>query len=520
MGSTELRTANPEPGDLPAESARRKNLEFLFHPRSIAILGASADLNKVSGRPLAYMLRFGFPGKIYPINPRYSEIAGLKCYPSLAEAPEEIDLLMVIIPAEQILPNLEEGLRKGVKVAIIVSGGFAETGEEGRRRQQELTDFARKTGLLVYGPNTTGFLSLAHRSVATFSQSLEVIEDLLPGKTGLITQSGAFGAAIFVRAMRVGLGLSHWAATGNEADLEFCDFLEYMADDPHTQVIAGFLAGVEDGRKLAKGLDRAARQGKPVVLLKVGGTAAGRRAARSHTGAIVGSARVYEAVFRQKGVTPAQDIQELVDFSLAFATTPPPRGRRVGIMTESGGGGVLLTERCAEAGLEVAEIVGPTRDRLRKVVPSLGSVKNPVDLTGQSLTHPSLVKEAVEVMLGSEDFDIVVPLLLMSKATAEKKARDLWELFREKKGGRTVVVCWPEGPREWIQFLLKKGIYVSVTPTRCAQALSALAAYADFRSRWARPGAEGPLELPSGPESKIRIGIGPRRGAGKRPKTE
>ena len=456
-------------------------MESLFNPRSVAILGASSDLNKVSGRPLAYMLRFKYPGHIYPINPKYPQIAGVKCYPSIQAVPGEIDVLMMIIPAEEILPNLEAGFQKGVKAAIIISGGFAETGDEGRKLQQKVTAFAKKTGMLVYGPNTTGFVSLANRNVATFSQALEVVKDLVPGETGLITQSGAFGASIFVRAMRVGLGLSHWAATGNEADLEFCDFLDYMVEDPQTHVIAGFLAGVENGQKLMAGLDHAAQRGKPVVLLKVGSTDASQRAAISHTGAMMGSARAYDAVFRQKGVIVAQDIQELIDFSMVLSKTSSPKGKRIGILTESGGGGVLLTERCSEMGLEVAEIFGSTQEKLKAVVPSLGSVKNPVDLTGQSLSNPGLIKDALEVMLASDDFDIIVTLLLMSKTNAEKKAKDLWEAFQGQKGGKILVACWPEGPREWIQYLMEKGIFVAVTPTRCAQALSAVVRYADFQ---------------------------------------
>ncbi|MBI2822574.1 MAG: acetate--CoA ligase family protein [Acidobacteria bacterium] len=462
---------------------RKANLQHLFKPGSVAILGASADPNKVSGRPLAYMLRFGYTGKIYPINPKHEQIAGVKCYPSLEEIPDPIDLLMAIIPAREILPNLETGLKKGAKAAIIVSGGFAEVGEQGKKLQEQLTDFARRTGMLLYGPNTTGFLSLVHRTVVTFSQSLEVIPELLRGTTGLVTQSGAFGATIFVHAMRAGLGLSHWAATGNEADLEFCDFLDYMAEDPETRVIAGFLAGVADGQKLIRSLDRAAAQGKPVVLLKVGGTEAARRAAYSHTGAIVGSARVYDAVFQQKGVIVARDVPELIDYAMALGCTPLPKGNRVGILTESGGGGVLLTERCSEAGLEVGEIQGETCDRLQQVVPALGSVKNPVDLTGQSLSEPALVKNAVEVMLQSQDFEIIIPLLLMSETTAGKKATDLYDLLQVCGQGKTVVVCWPEGPVEWVRYLASRKIHVSPTATRCARTLGALASYAEFQRR-------------------------------------
>jgi acetyltransferase len=407
---------------------------------------------------------------------------------------------MAIIPSKAILPNLEIGLQKGVKAAVIISGGFAETGEKGRKLQAELSAFARKSGMLIYGPNTTGFLSLVNRTVATFSQSLEVIDDMAPGKTGLITQSGAFGATIFVRAVRVGLGLSHWAATGNEADLEFCDFLEYMVDDPDTEVIAGFLAGVEDGQKLMRALDRAAQKGKPVVLLKVGNTEAGKRAAHSHTGAIVGSTKAYEAAFRQKGVVVARDIGQLIDFSMALASTALPRGKKVGIMTESGGGGVLLTERCAQLGLEVSEIHGSTLEKLTQVVPSLGSVKNPVDLTGQSLSNPALVKGALEVMFAAPDFDMLVPLLLMSKATAEQKARDLLKIVNQRKDiQKSLMVCWPEGPKQWIQWLMDKGIHVAVTPTRCACTLNALATYAEFLRHYESSQAAASTGLPNFP---------------------
>jgi len=478
-------------------------LQYLFNPRSIAILGASSDLNKVSGRPLAYMLRFQYPGKIYPINPKYREIAGVKCFPSLDDVPGDIDALMMIVPAEEILANLEAGLHKGLKAAIIISGGFAEAGEHGRKLQEEVSAFAKRTGVLVYGPNTTGIASLVYRNVATFSQSLEVVDDLVPGKTGLITQSGAFGASIFVRAMRVGLGISHWVATGNEADLEFCDFLNYMVDDPHTRVIAGFLAGVKDGQKFIAALERAAEKGKPVVLLKVGSTEASQRAAVSHTGAMVGSARAYEAVFRQKGAIFARDIQELIDFSMALSMTPLPKGNRTGVLTESGGGGILLTERCAQEGLDVAEILGPTREQLKAVVPTLGSVQNPVDLTGQSLTNPGLVKDALEVMLAADDFDIVVPLLLMSKATAERKTKDLLQVFEQYGDRTTLMVCWPEGPKESVRSLMQRGIFVAMTPTRCAEALHALVSYAEFQRKRVAGTGELSEGLPADRKSKV-----------------
>lgn len=493
---------------------RRENLKYLFSPRSIGILGASSDPKKISGRPLAYMQRFGFPGKIYPINPQYDQIAGIRCFSSVDDVPGEIDVLMVIIPAHLILASLEQAHRKGVKVAVIISGGFAEVGAEGIELQKQLLEFSRRTGMLLYGPNTTGFLSLVTRTVATFSQSIEALQDLVPGKTGLITQSGAFGATIFVRAMRVGLGLSHWAATGNEADLEFCDFLDYMVDDPHTSVIAGFLAGVEDGQKLIQALDRAVAKKKPVVILKVGGTEAAARAAKSHTGAIVGSGKAYDAVFRQKGVILAKDVDDLIDHAMAFSMVGLPRGNRLGIMTESGGGGILLTERAAESGLDVSEIHGSTHDKLAKVVPALGSVQNPVDLTGQSLSDPSLIKGAMEVMLDADDFDILVPFLLMSKETAERKALDFVETMKNHGKDKSVLVCWPEGQKEWVQYLMNEGVYVAATASRCATTAAVLAHYAEFLRNASKDAAGMAPALPAGRKAKVAAIIAEARRRG------
>lgn len=481
---------------------RKRNLEYLFNPRSIAILGASSDPAKMSGRPLAYLQRFGFPGRIYPINPQYKEIAGVPCFPSVKDVPGEIDVLMVIIPARLILASLEQALQKGVKVAIIISGGFSEIGGEGVKLQNQLQEFSRRTGMLLYGPNTTGLLSLVTRTIATFSQSIEAMQDLLPGNTGLITQSGAFGATIFVRSMRVGLRLSHWAATGNEADLEFCDFLDYMVDDPHTSVIAGFMAGVHDGRKLIRALDRAAAKGKPVVIMKVGSTEAGARAAKSHTGAIVGSGKAYDAVFRQKGVVLARDVDELIDHALAFSMVPLPAGNRLGIMTESGGGGVLLAERAAELGLDVSEIHGSTRDRLVRVVPALGSVQNPVDLTGQSLTDLSLITGSMEVMLDAADFDIIIPFLLMSRTTAQKKALGLVATVKSHGRDKSVLVCWPEGQKEWLQYLIDNGVYVTATASRCAATAAALAHYAEFQRSALKAADEAAVALPTDRKEK------------------
>ena len=208
-------------------------------------------------------------------------------------------------------------------------------------------------------------------------------------------------------------------------------------------------------------------------------------------------------MFRQKGAIFARDIQELIDFSMALSMTPLPKGNRTGVLTESGGGGILLTERCAQEGLDVAEILGPTREQLKAVVPTLGSVQNPVDLTGQSLTNPGLVKDALEVMLAADDFDIVVPLLLMSKATAERKTKDLLQVFEQYGDRTTLMVCWPEGPKESVRSLMQRGIFVAMTPTRCAEALHALVSYAEFQRKRVAGTGELSEGLPADRKSKV-----------------
>ena len=462
------------------ENKIRTNLSALFNPKSIAIVGASSNPKKLGGRPLDYMKRFGYPGKIFPINPKSEQVQGLDCYAKIADVPEDIDLSLVIVPSQFVLPSLESAAKKNCKAAIIISGGFAEVGGEGKVLQDKLTSLARETGMSLYGPNTVGFLSPVYKNYATFTQALENVKDLKPGRTGLITQSGAFGATIFVRSLRVGMGISHWAATGNEADLDFSDFLDYMVEDPDTDVISGFMAGIKDGPKLVRALDRAAEKKKPVVILKLGSTEAGQKAAYSHTGTMVGSGRAYEAIFKQKGVIMANNIAQFLDYSMALATTALPKGRRVGIMTESGGGGVLLTERCSELGLKVPEPGEESKKKLSEVVPDLGSVDNPIDLTGQSLANPKLIKQATEVMYSLPDFDFIVPMLLMSEDLGEIKSNYLKNLCEENRDKASMVVCWPEGPKQWVKYLMDQGVHVSVTPTRCAQTMHALVQFGEF----------------------------------------
>ena len=239
--------------------------------------------------------------------------------------------------------------------------------------------------------------------------------------------------------------------------------------------------------------------------MKVGGTEASARAAKSHTGAIVGSGKAFEAIFKQKGVILAKDVDDLIDHAMALSMLTLPKGNRLGIMTESGGGGVLLTERASELGLDVSEIHGATREKLEEVVPALGSVQNPVDLVGQSLSDPSLIKRAMDVMLAADDFDIIVLFLLMSKVTARKKALDFVDAVNTYGSDKSVVVCWPEGPKEWIQYLMRKGVYCSVTASRCAGTVAALARYAEFKRHYKESKVmdASAVDLPSDRKKKV-----------------
>jgi acetyltransferase len=455
-------------------------LDPFFRPASIAILGASEDFVKISGRPLKFLLEKGYPGKIFPVNPKYETVAGLPCYPAVTAIPEPADLAIVAVPAAAVLEALGDCVAKGVRSAVIFSSGFGEMGEEGRALERQVAELARRSGLRLCGPNTLGFMNTFDRVMATFSQAGE--GETPPGPVAFVTQSGAFGTAIFALARQRGLSFGYFVNSGNEADLEFADFLDYVVADPKVLVVSGYIEGLKNGRKLLAVADHALELGKPIVIAKVGRSAAGARAALSHTGSLAGSDRVYSGVFRQKGIIRAAHEEELLDLVSAFSLCPLPEGRGLGIVTHSGGAGVLMADRAEEIGLSVPELADGTKAQLRKVIPSFGSIRNPVDITAQFIADPTLLRTSLGIVLQDPRVDTAIFYLGMGDRFADQVVANLEAVHAKTK--KPLIVAWAAAPEAGLRALRESGICALPSATRAVNAVRGLVEYAEARRRW------------------------------------
>jgi len=380
----------------------------IFQPASIAIIGASNNPAKPSGQPLVSLTRWGFKGKIYPVNPKYQTLCNLQCYQSLKDIPGPVDLCIIAVPARMTMPALLESAAKGVKGVIIFTSGFAEVGPDGAEIQREMTRLAKETGMRICGPNCMGVFSSRNALMANFSVTDLPDHVLVPDFLGFISQSGGFGVAIYEIIKEKGIGFSHFVSTGNEADLEFSHYMGYMAHDPHTRVIGGYLEGIKDGQKFLQAADMALEKGKPVMLIKAGRYPASARAAASHTGALVGSEKVYSAVFKQKGIIRVESLEEFQVMLAVLAAGKIPRGKRVAILATSGGSGVALADKCAHYGLEVVPLQKQTREALDAILPDFASSANPVDITSAIMTQPGLLEQCAQIVLGDTDVDMMI----------------------------------------------------------------------------------------------------------------
>ena len=453
-----------------------KDLHPLLQPGSIAVIGASADPVRIGGRPIAFLKAKGYPGRVFPVNPRYDEIAGWKCYPSILEVPEPVDLAVVSIPASALLEGVSQCAQSGVKAVVVFSSGLGEMGEEGRRLEEEITTVAEQAGMLLCGPNTLGFMNTFDNVMATFSQAGE--GEAIPGPIAFITQSGAFGTALFALARSRGLNFGYFINTGNEAGLTFTDFLDYVLEDPRIQVVAGYIEGLKDGQSFVKVARRALTLGKPVVIVKVGRSASGAQAAMSHTGSLAGTDAVYDGVFRQMGVMRAQNEEQLLDFIAALLMNPPSSGPRIGMVTQSGGAGVLMADRCDELGLSLARFEEATQEALREVIPAFGSIGNPVDITGQFIAEPELLQGALKLVLEDPNVDTGIFYLGLMERAADQVISNLREAHTYSS--TPLLVAWAGAPEGAINTLTGAGICVLPGATRVVDAAHALVRYGEW----------------------------------------
>ncbi|CAM3792257.1 6-carboxyhexanoate--CoA ligase [Bordetella sputigena] len=384
-------------------------IHTLLHPRSIAVIGASADASKTAGRPVAYLQKHGYGGTIYPVNPRADQVGGLTCYPDIDSLPGVPDVGLVLVAPDRAIEAVGALSRRGTPAAIVLASGFGETGESGARRQQALKEAAG--GMRLLGPNTIGLVNLTDRIMLCASGALEM-DALQGGGIAVVSQSGGILGSLLSRAAAAGLGFSKLVSTGNEVDLEAADFVDHLADDPATQVIALYMEGLRNPEKFRQAALKAARAGKPVVVYKVGRSESGARSAASHTGALAGEDRVYDALFNQVGAIRAQTFADLLDIPAALATRRPLRGKRIAILTSTGGAGTLVADSLGVAGFETPPPGPETAARLRDLQKNDQIVldRNPIDVTLAGL-QPELLRSTIATLLDSPDYDAVITIV-------------------------------------------------------------------------------------------------------------
>ena len=365
-----------------------ESLKSLFHPESFAVVGAASDLKRLGGIPLRLTMRYGFPGPIYPINPRREEIAGLKCYPDVASLPEAPEFALICTPREDVLPALAQCAERGVKAAAVITSGFAETGTEGAALQEKILALRDTSGMRVLGPNCMGVVHVRSRLMATFTISIRDDDPLIPGAVAVVTQSGAMGACMLTGFQESGSGISSLVSLGNEVDVDFAECVEYFIDDPHTRVICGYLESVRNGERLKKAALRALENDKPIVLLKGGKTEEGARAALSHTAAITTSNDVFGAFAAQYGIQVLDSMDEFIEIADFLARSRPIQGNGVGILSFSGGLGSLTADLATEAGLTLPILAEDTQAKLTSVLPDYAPKDNPVDLVSLMVSQP------------------------------------------------------------------------------------------------------------------------------------
>src|SRR2546421_8679139 len=453
--------------------------EAAFNPRSIALVGASAKSSKL-GYILMRNLLEGYPGKLYPINPGETEIMGHQAYPRLLDVPGQVDLAVIALPTEACVEAMRDCAKIGAKAALVLSGGFAEVGPDGQARQEALIESARAGGVRLIGPNCFGLYNCNLGLNASMGLGL-------PPKGGdisLVTQSGAYGMAIFGLAQERRLRFAKILSHGNKADLTDHEILHYFEHDDETRVLCLFLESVSDGRAFYEALARVAKR-KPVVITKTGRSNAGQRAAASHTAALTGNTTAFVTAVRQAGAILAESGLEMVDIAEGLSRQPLPPGRRVGIITNSGGTGVEITDMCERFGLSVPELSPTTQAHISPLIPLYASPRNPVDVTPLWPRFPVMYGGSIQALYESDEIDIIIPILLQRSALMNEnveKVRDTVLHYQRERGiAKPTYVCWVVGNEgdENQAILQEAGIPVYEWPERTARTAAAIAAYSE-----------------------------------------
>ncbi|MDI6798896.1 MAG: CoA-binding protein [Candidatus Aenigmarchaeota archaeon] len=451
------------------------SIEKFFNPSSVAIIGASHTQGKIGYIILENFVKGNYKGRVYPVNPDVTPILGREVFPSIKKIQDRVDLAVIAIPAEKVPKVLRECVEKKIKAVIIVSGGFSETGEKGRKLEEELKKIIKNSETRVIGTNSLGVLNTS-TNVDTLFNPREKSSRPPPGSIGFISQSGAIGATILDWLAEEQTGISKFISYENAVDVNECDALEYFGNDEKTKVIALYFEGVKDGKRFIE-VARKVSKKTPIIALKGGKTEAGKKAAISHTATIAGSAKVYSSVFKQTGIIEADNWEELFDFAKAFLQ-PLPKGRRIAIVTDGGGFGVLAADECEKQGLELPEPSGKLKKMFRKSFPEYAILSNPIDLTGNA--NAEMYRTALEECLKSKEFDAAIAITLFQVPALGEELIDV--IADLKKYGKPILCCATGGKFtiRLARALEKNGIPVYVSPERAVKAMSVLVKYSNW----------------------------------------
>ncbi|PIV75721.1 MAG: 6-carboxyhexanoate--CoA ligase [Rhodobacteraceae bacterium CG17_big_fil_post_rev_8_21_14_2_50_65_11] len=457
-------------------------ISAILNPKSVVVVGASNDASKLTGRPIAFLQAQGYGGAIYPINPRYDEIAGLKSYASAADLPEVPDLALVLVGANRVLEAVRDLAAKGTKAAVVLASGFGESGAEGRALQDALRDAAGKMRIL--GPNTIGLVNLTDRIPLTASGAMEMT-DFPVGKVALLSQSGGILGSLLSRAVARGVGFSKLVATGNEADLEVADFLDALADDDATQVVALYLETIRNVSKFRAAAAKVIAAGKSIVAYKVGRSESGARSAVSHTGALAGADEVYDALFAQLGVIRAQTFADLIDIPAALAQGRVMAGKRVAIVTSTGGAATVVADNVGLMGLDMPPPDAETAAKLLALELKEAALdRNPIDVTLAGL-RPDLFRAILRILAESPSYDAIVVVVGSSSiAQPDLVAQPVLESLGLTDKPILAYVS-PDAP-QIVRHLNSSGIPAFAAPESCASALAALVPVARHEAGAAR----------------------------------
>ncbi|MDN5004314.1 acetate--CoA ligase family protein [Bradyrhizobium sp. GCM10027634] len=477
-----------------------EGLDALMSPRSIAIIGASQEATKIGGRPVDLLRRHGYAGRIYPVNPKAATVQGLKAYASVAEVPEAPDLAIIAVDAERAGEAVEQCAARGVRSVVVFSSGFAELGEQGRAMQERLRVAAGNSGMRLLGPNCLGAVSIAEKSIATFSI---VLEHSMPaaGTLGIVSQSGNLGSYTMRLASERGAGVSRFITTGNECDVDIADGIAWMARDPATKVILCALETCRDAGRLIAALEEARDAGKPVIAIKIGTSEAGQAAAASHTGAMAGSDAVFDALFARTGAVRVHSIDALIDVGHAASILLPdrlPKGFGVSILTASGGFGVLLADAAQSVGLSLPGLGEETQRKILELVP-FASARNPVDATAQMSSRPDLLQKIMSAVVADERTDAVIVPLPFSLHLPRLRSIYMETLrnIRAEFPSRPIILC-VDGPEDALTELHGLGFPTVESFDGCCATVAALARLqaVSTRAREQAPAVDRAAPLP------------------------